>query len=73
MALLKLADRFDCQSLRDRCEAHLVNCVEIPLVDRLNSVKMYGLNDLKVHSIPIGTYIFSTDFAHTGEIDGDFQ
>jgi hypothetical protein len=46
--LLELADRFDCQSLRDRCEAHLMNCVEIPLVHLLNCANFYRLKKLKV-------------------------
>jgi hypothetical protein len=49
-ALLKLADRYDCQSLRDRCELHLMNCIEIPLINRLTSTNFYRLNKLKVFS-----------------------
>jgi hypothetical protein len=43
-----LADRFQCQLLRNRCEAHLMNCIEIPLVERINIADFYGLKDLKV-------------------------
>jgi hypothetical protein len=48
LALLKLADRYECQSLIDRCEAHLINCVEIPVAERINIADSYGLKDLKV-------------------------
>jgi hypothetical protein len=73
-ALLKLADRYNVQSLRDRCEGHLVNCIEIPLVDLLNSVKLYGLHNLKVNiNIPyLLKVILLTDFVQSGEIDGEF-
>jgi hypothetical protein len=47
-SLLKLADRYDCQLLRDRCEAHLINCIEIPLVERINFAASYVLKDLEV-------------------------
>jgi hypothetical protein len=47
-ALLKLADRYECQLLIDRCEAHLMNCIEIPLVERINCANLYRLNGLKV-------------------------
>jgi hypothetical protein len=46
--LLKLSDRYHVQSLRDRCEAHLVNCIEIPLEELLTSVELYGLKNLMV-------------------------
>jgi hypothetical protein len=48
MDLLKLADRYQIQSLRDRCEAHLVNCVELPLLELLTCANLYGLEKLKV-------------------------
>jgi hypothetical protein len=47
-ALLKLAVRYECQSLTDRCEVHLINCIEIPVAERLNIADSYGLKDLKV-------------------------
>jgi hypothetical protein len=48
MDLLKLADRYQIEQLRDRCETHLLNCVEIPLIDLLKCADFYGLNKLKV-------------------------
>jgi hypothetical protein len=47
-ALLKLADRYDCKSLRNTCEEHLLNCVEVPMVKLLACAKDYGLDKLKV-------------------------
>jgi hypothetical protein len=47
-ALLILADRFDCPLLRNRCETHLMNCIEIPLVERINYADSFDLKDLKV-------------------------
>jgi hypothetical protein len=47
-ALVKLADRYDCQTLRDRCELHLMDCVEIPFIHRLTCANFYGLDKLKV-------------------------
>uniref|UniRef100_A0A183CTF8 BTB domain-containing protein n=1 Tax=Globodera pallida TaxID=36090 RepID=A0A183CTF8_GLOPA len=46
-ALLKLADHFQIDWLKERCEAHLINCVEIPLIERFLLIKPYGLNNLK--------------------------
>ncbi|KAL3113859.1 hypothetical protein niasHT_017455 [Heterodera trifolii] len=34
LMLLKLADFFQVSALKSRCETHLINCVEIPLIDR---------------------------------------
>jgi hypothetical protein len=47
-ALLKLADRYQCQLLLDRCEAHLMNSIEIPLVERIKLANLYELKELKV-------------------------
>jgi hypothetical protein len=46
--LLKLADRYEVKTLLDRCEAHLMNCVEFRLIDMLTCADFYGLNKLKV-------------------------
>ena len=46
--LLKLADRFQCDLLKDRCEEHLVNGVEFPLIERLLCAEIYRLEKLKV-------------------------
>jgi hypothetical protein len=48
IGLLKLADRYQCQLLRDRCERHLVNCVELRLLELLHCADLYGLNKFKV-------------------------
>ncbi|KAL3070215.1 hypothetical protein niasHS_016566 [Heterodera schachtii] len=45
--LLKLADFFQIDWLKSRCEAHLINCVEIPLIDRVKLIEKYQLNNLK--------------------------
>ncbi|KAL3090755.1 hypothetical protein niasHT_029974 [Heterodera trifolii] len=47
MGMLKLADRFQVDALRNRCEAHLINCVEISLIERLLCAEMYRLEKLK--------------------------
>uniref|UniRef100_A0A183C0C7 BTB domain-containing protein n=1 Tax=Globodera pallida TaxID=36090 RepID=A0A183C0C7_GLOPA len=45
--LLKLADYFQMDWLKERCEAHLINCVEIPLIERFLLIQPYRLNNLK--------------------------
>jgi hypothetical protein len=67
MDLLKLADRYQIKSLRDRCETHLMNCVDIPLVNLLTCADFYGLNKLKVFFLIrcrkiCGPYVLSTSF-----------
>uniref|UniRef100_A0A914HUC8 cytidine deaminase n=1 Tax=Globodera rostochiensis TaxID=31243 RepID=A0A914HUC8_GLORO len=47
MGLLKLADRFQVDSLRNRCEVHLINCVEMSLIERLLCSEVYRLEKLK--------------------------
>ncbi|KAL3071477.1 hypothetical protein niasHS_009251 [Heterodera schachtii] len=47
LLLLKLADYFQMDLLKLRCEKHLINCVEIPLIDRFLLTKQYGLTILK--------------------------
>ena len=49
MSITELADRFQVPSLLKICEEHLVNCVEIPIVDRLIVAYQHdGLKELKV-------------------------
>ncbi|KAL3068217.1 hypothetical protein niasHS_016849 [Heterodera schachtii] len=45
--LLELADYFQVTALKSRCEKHLINCVEIPLIDRFLLIDRYGLNNFK--------------------------
>ncbi|KAL3094966.1 hypothetical protein niasHS_006317 [Heterodera schachtii] len=45
--LLKLADYFQVTALKSCCEKHLINCVEIPLIDRFLLIDRYGLDNLK--------------------------
>ncbi|KAL3109260.1 hypothetical protein niasHT_010524 [Heterodera trifolii] len=47
LMLLKLADFFQIDWLKSRCEEHLFNCVEIPLIDRVNLIDKYQLKHLK--------------------------
>uniref|UniRef100_A0A914GWE0 BTB domain-containing protein n=1 Tax=Globodera rostochiensis TaxID=31243 RepID=A0A914GWE0_GLORO len=47
LVLLKLADYFQIDWLKERCEAHLINCVEIPLIERFLLIDRYRLNNLK--------------------------
>ncbi|KAL3122674.1 hypothetical protein niasHT_009571 [Heterodera trifolii] len=47
LMLLRLADFFQIDWLKSRCEAHLFNCVEIPLVERVNLIEKYQLTNLK--------------------------
>uniref|UniRef100_A0A183CR65 BTB domain-containing protein n=1 Tax=Globodera pallida TaxID=36090 RepID=A0A183CR65_GLOPA len=48
LALLKLADYFQVDWLKERCDTHLINCLEIPLIDRFFLVEPYQLPKLKV-------------------------
>uniref|UniRef100_A0A914L278 BTB domain-containing protein n=1 Tax=Meloidogyne incognita TaxID=6306 RepID=A0A914L278_MELIC len=45
--LLKLANRFQVDFLRKKCEAHLIHCVEMPLMERLIYADAYHLDKLK--------------------------
>ncbi|KAI3414288.1 hypothetical protein GPALN_011745 [Globodera pallida] len=45
--LLKLADYFQIDWLKKRCDVHLINCVEIPLIERFLLIERYRLNNLK--------------------------
>uniref|UniRef100_A0A183C5J5 BTB domain-containing protein n=1 Tax=Globodera pallida TaxID=36090 RepID=A0A183C5J5_GLOPA len=47
LVLLKLADYFQMDWLKERCDAHLVNCVEIPLIERFLLIEPYRLSNLK--------------------------
>uniref|UniRef100_A0A914H736 BTB domain-containing protein n=1 Tax=Globodera rostochiensis TaxID=31243 RepID=A0A914H736_GLORO len=47
LCLLGLADYFQIDWLKECCEAHLVNCVEIPLIERFLLIDRYRLNNLK--------------------------
>ncbi|KAL3090607.1 hypothetical protein niasHS_004708 [Heterodera schachtii] len=47
LMLLRLADFFQIDWFKSRCEAHLFNCVEIPLIDRVNLIDKYQLTNLK--------------------------
>ncbi|KAL3070147.1 hypothetical protein niasHS_016856 [Heterodera schachtii] len=47
LLLLKLADYFQLAALKSRCETHLINCVEIPLIDRFLLIELFGLDNLK--------------------------
>ncbi|KAL3088247.1 hypothetical protein niasHS_008768 [Heterodera schachtii] len=47
LVLLKLADFFQVDWLKSRCETHLTNCVEIPLIDRFLLIEQFGLTNLK--------------------------
>ncbi|KAI3416405.1 hypothetical protein GPALN_005937 [Globodera pallida] len=45
--LLALADYFQIDWLKERCDVHLINCVEIPLIERFLLIERYCLNNLK--------------------------
>uniref|UniRef100_A0A914HLD8 BTB domain-containing protein n=1 Tax=Globodera rostochiensis TaxID=31243 RepID=A0A914HLD8_GLORO len=45
--MLKLADYFQVDWLKERCGVHLMNCVEIPFIDRFLLVERYRLDNLK--------------------------
>ena len=47
--LLKLANRFQVDFLRKRCEAHIIHCVDMPLMERLIYADAYHLDKLKVN------------------------
>lgn len=48
MPMAILASRFQVIALLDLCERHLINCVELPVLDRLLFADKYGLVGLKV-------------------------
>uniref|UniRef100_A0A183C559 BTB domain-containing protein n=2 Tax=Globodera pallida TaxID=36090 RepID=A0A183C559_GLOPA len=45
--LLELADYFQIDWLKERCDAQLINCIEIPLIERFLLIDRYRLNNLK--------------------------
>uniref|UniRef100_A0A183CFX6 BTB domain-containing protein n=1 Tax=Globodera pallida TaxID=36090 RepID=A0A183CFX6_GLOPA len=45
--LLKLSDYFQIDWLKGRCEAHLISCVEMPLIEPFLLIERYRLNYLK--------------------------
>ncbi|KAL3121306.1 hypothetical protein niasHT_008288 [Heterodera trifolii] len=47
LVLHKLADFFQVDWLKRRCETQLANCVEIPLIDRFLLIEQFGLTNLK--------------------------
>uniref|UniRef100_A0A914GUY7 BTB domain-containing protein n=1 Tax=Globodera rostochiensis TaxID=31243 RepID=A0A914GUY7_GLORO len=49
LALLKLADYFQIDWLKERCEALLINSVEIPLLKRFFLIESYRLDNLKAN------------------------
>ncbi|KAL3119733.1 hypothetical protein niasHT_005991 [Heterodera trifolii] len=49
LMLLKLADYFQVPALKSRCETHLINCVEIPLIDRFLLIEHFGLDNFKYY------------------------
>ncbi|KAI3416406.1 hypothetical protein GPALN_005938 [Globodera pallida] len=55
--LLALADYFQIDWLKERCDVHLINCVEIPLIERFLLIERYCLNNLKnffLHCLDVG-------------------
>jgi hypothetical protein len=67
LSLLKLAHLYECQSLLDRCEKHLMNCIEIPLLELLTCADLYGLNKLVAESgenMPVVVLVSSRVRAH---------
>lgn len=46
--LLKLADRYQVDSVKERCMEHLQYCVELPLMERLLLADTCGPEQLKV-------------------------
>ncbi|KAL3085691.1 hypothetical protein niasHT_037432 [Heterodera trifolii] len=49
LILLKLADYFQVDWLKSRCEAHLINCPEIALIDRFLLIDHYCLDNFKAN------------------------
>ncbi|KAL3068685.1 hypothetical protein niasHT_032101 [Heterodera trifolii] len=54
LVLLKLADFFQVDWLKSRCEMHLANCVEIPLIDRFLLIEQFGLTHFKNYFLNLG-------------------
>ncbi|KAL3119735.1 hypothetical protein niasHT_005993 [Heterodera trifolii] len=67
MMLLKLADYFQVTALKSRCETHLINCVEIPLIDRFLLIDRYGLDNLKNYFLHLNVDKFRAFFTANSE------
>ncbi|KAI3414287.1 hypothetical protein GPALN_011744 [Globodera pallida] len=72
LVLLKLADYFQIDWLKERCEAHLINCVEIPLIERFLLIERYRLNYLKAGHLKFGAAVLAraTITLNRGETTG---
>ncbi|KAL3089091.1 hypothetical protein niasHT_023555 [Heterodera trifolii] len=62
LVLLKLADFFQVNALKSCCEKHLINCVEIPLIDRFLLIERFGLNNLKYYFLRLDVNKFRAFF-----------
>ncbi|KAL3119734.1 hypothetical protein niasHT_005992 [Heterodera trifolii] len=67
LMLLKLADYFQVTALKSRCETHLINCLEIPLIDRFLLIDRYGLDNLKNYFLHLNVDKFRAFFTANNE------
>ncbi|KAL3094961.1 hypothetical protein niasHS_006312 [Heterodera schachtii] len=65
--LLNLADFFQVDALKSCCEKHLINCVEIPLIDRFLLIERFGLNNLKNYFLNLDVNKFRAFFVANNE------
>ncbi|KAL3094969.1 hypothetical protein niasHS_006320 [Heterodera schachtii] len=67
LMLLELADYFQVAPLKSRCETHLINCVEIPLIDRFLLIERYALDNLKNYFLQLDVNKFRAFFKANNE------
>jgi hypothetical protein len=72
LALVKLAHIYECQTLLDRCEKHLMNCVEIPMMELLYWADLYGLNKLQVNLFTLEKNLIHIKLKYNLESAGEF-
>ena len=48
LAFAELSDRFQVDFAAKLCEQHLLNCLELPLLDRFCECRSFHLNNIKV-------------------------
>ncbi|KAL3119736.1 hypothetical protein niasHT_005994 [Heterodera trifolii] len=68
LMLLKLADYFQLPALKSRCETHLINCVELPLIDRFLLIDRYGLDNFKNYFLHLDVIKLRAFFAANHEL-----
>ncbi|KAL3094963.1 hypothetical protein niasHS_006314 [Heterodera schachtii] len=67
LMLLNLADYLQVVALKSRCETHLINCVEIPLIDRFLLIEHFELDNLKNYFLHLNVDKFRAFFVANNE------